>query len=319
MNNIELLRPILLQGLLSTEVPPVSLDFKQWVSGGNYIVRDIPSRKTIKIEVNNDYSFNHMITFDSCRMACASFETMNNIQSISSLPKSIGWIAIKSYYAAFFSAHSIMRCFGYICSQLKREHIEQLNNYGLAVGLTHSFQPEAGVFAGEFEPTSRILLLKKMNNTHEDTWNTLVTCLKMISTKVLSVSGLSTHKQQISSVIDDIVIKLTDDGRLAKGNYLSQFRNAVNYRQEHDAWHPYGKNSIKADKVVNLLSTWPKEDRVSPSIWKESKDAYNFFLTCRDLVSLNQQIINLIVANSDNVSTLYKRWPIKLLHITSAA
>lgn len=120
MKHYNLLRPLLLQYLLDTEVPDKRCDFKAWVSLGKYIVRDIPSNAEIDIEANNEHAFYHMIAFDSCRMAAASFETMHNIQSVVSLPKSVGWVAIKSYYAAFFSAHSIMRCFGYTCSQLEK-------------------------------------------------------------------------------------------------------------------------------------------------------------------------------------------------------
>lgn len=319
MKHIELLRPILLQGLLNTEIPVETTDFKKWISSGNYIVRDIPSNKVIEIEVNNEYAFNHMVAFDSCRMASASFETMESIHSISSLPKSFAWIAIKSYYAAFFSAHSIMRCFGNICSQLERSHVTQLNSYGLTVGLKNSIRSDAGFFAGKYDPLTRLLVLEKMSNTHEDTWRAFKKCLQIISTKVLTVSGLTVHKQQVSATVDDIIFRLTDRGRLSKGNYLSQYRNAVNYRQEHDAWHPYGKNSIKSEKIIGILSGWRQEDSISPAVWKESKDSYSFFLTCRDVVSLNHQIIKLVISNSENAANMYRRWPGKLLSLATAA
>lgn len=317
MRHIELLRPILLQGLLNKDIPSDSLDFKRWLSDGNYIVRGFPSNKAIQIEVNNEFSFNHMSAYDSCRMACASFETMNNIQSVTSLPKSFGWVAIKSYYAAFFSAHSIMRCFGYLCSQLERGHIRQLNEYGMAVGLTSQVSQESGFFSGVYDSSTKHLSLLKMKNTHEDTWKTLIDCLKFISTKVLSVAGLTTHKQELSAAIDDIIYRLTDKGKLSKGSYLSQFRNAVNYRQEHNAWHPYGKNAIRSEKIIGIMSTWLERDIISPPVWKESKDSYSFFLTCRDLVNLNHQIIELIVDSSENISNIYKRWPKKLLSIAA--
>lgn len=318
MKHCNLLRPLLLKDLFNTEIPSDYCDFKKWVSSGNYIVRGIPSTTSIEIDVNNEYAFNHMMAFDSCRMAAAAFETMLNIRSVEHIPKSIGWIVIKSYYAAFFSAHSIMRCFGYVCSQLEKGHVNQLNGFAQAVGLLGSVKPEAGFFSGVYESSSRTILLRKMKNTHEDTWSTLVDCLNFVSQEVLSVAGLSAHKQKISADISDLVFRLTDRGRLAKGNYLSQFRNAVNYRQEHDSWHPYGKQSVRAEKVTLLLSSWKNVEDVSTAVWKESLDSYNFFVACRDIVNLNYSLINLLIENSvkDN---FYKRWPGMLLNVAKTA
>lgn len=313
-----LLRSLLLQDLFYTEVPAERGDFKKWVASGQYIVRDIPTPTTIKVEVNNDYAFNHMLAYDSCRMAAAAMETMLNINSADTLPKSIGWLAIKSYYAAFFSAHSIMRCFGFLCSQLEKGHVKQINSFGQAVGLTGLVKPESGFFSGSYLPESRVLSLKKMKNTHEDTWQTLVECLTKVSADVLSVAGLSSQKQSLSAEIDNLIFRLKDRDRLVKGNYLSQYRNAVNYRQEHGAWHPYGKSSVKSEKVVSLLSSWMGEDSFDAPVWKESMDSYNFFSTCRDVVNLNYQIINLVIGSSDK-ENLYKRWPGRLINTASAA
>ncbi|GAG45841.1 unnamed protein product, partial [marine sediment metagenome] len=95
MENTDLLRPMIVQGLLKTEASKDTCEFKAWLSSGNYIVRSVPSAKEIHIEINNDYAFNHMLAFDSCRMATAAFETMENIQVTHILPKSYAWIAIK--------------------------------------------------------------------------------------------------------------------------------------------------------------------------------------------------------------------------------
>lgn len=313
MNNYKLLRSLVHQDLLYTEVPSEFSDFKDWLNSGKFIVRNFPSKTSVEIEVNNEYAYNHMIAYDSCRMSTASFESMLSIHSVESLPKSIGWIAIQSYYAAFFSAHSIMRCFGFACSQLTKNHVMKLNSFGRAIGLSNEAKPESGYFRGYYNSSSRVLNLKKMKNTHEDTWRTLVDCLNEVSNKVLSVAGLNAHKQELSAGLTDLVNKLTNQGDLSCGGYLSRFRNSVNYRQEHDFWHPYGKKSIRSDKILSLLSSWKHEGYVPPPTWKESRESYNFFLACRDVVNLNYLLINLIVENSSEIN-LYKRWPGKFLN-----
>ena len=319
MKHYELLRPLLLQGLLQNEASDHCVDFKKWISSGNFVVREIPNKKSVLIDVNNEFSFYHMMAFDMCRMAAASFETMQNIQKSSTLPKSFGWLAIKSYYAAFFSAHSIMRCFGYLCSQLEKGHVAQMNSFGQATGLSNLIKPEAGYFSGVYDQNSRNLLLKKMKNTHEDTWRTLVDCLNEVSRKVLNVTGLSTNTQQVSAEISDLILKITDNGRIPSGSYLSQFRNSVNYRQEHDSWYPYGKCSIRAEKIVSMMTKWDSQKDLSFQVWKESRESYIFFSACRDLVNLNLLLVQVLIANSISKKNLYARWPEKLLKLCSVA
>ncbi len=318
MKNLHLLRPLILPGIFRQENYDEIGQFKSWIASGNFIVRNINSLSNIELEVNNERSFYSMLAYDICRMSSASFETMHHIKSANNLPKSFGWIAIKSYYAAFFSAHSILRCFGYICSQLEKGHVMQINDYGQAVGLNGALKLESAYFSGRYDSVSRRLSLKRMKNTHEDTWHALVDCLESVSRDVLQVSGLSASKQMISSNIDDLKNYLTDRGRLSKGNFLSKFRNAVNYRQEHDSWHPYGRSSIRADKILSLMSKWQSKDDLSMAVWKESLEAYNFFVACRGVINLNFLLILLIVENSDGASNLFKRWPVKLLNLSAA-
>ncbi len=317
MNNTDLLRSLMVQGLLGTEILKENCDFKSWVASGKYIVRAVPSKKEVLLEINNDFAFNHMLAFDSCRMATAAFETMQHIQLTNSLPKSYGWIAVKSYYAAFFSAHSIMRCFGFTCSQLERGHVKLINDYCLAVGIPGNMKVESGFFAGVYEPKNRMFNLEKMGNTHEDTWHSFTACLNLLSQKILGVSGLTVKKQMLSAEIDDLVSLLKDGGRFAKGNYLSQFRNSINYRQEHSSWFPYGKGAIKVEKVLALVDSWKSETVPVLSGWKESKDAYNFFYCCVQIVNLCHKMIHLIIENSSSPNNLYERWPRRFLKMTT--
>ncbi len=317
MKYFDLVRPLVLQNLFDVDAHSASIDFKKWIAAGNYLVRDIPTPLQVHIEANNEFRFHEMIAHDSCRMASAAFETMYAIHSTPSLSKSYSWIAIKAYYAAFLSAHSIMRCFGYTCSQLERGHVRQINDFGQIVGLSESIRAEAGYFSGVYDKTSRILLLKRMKNTHEDTWGTFVSCLEKMSMDLLGVAGLTNHKQQLSVEVTDLISILNKNGKLGKGNFLSQFRNAVNYRQEHHCWHPYGKSSIKSDKIVSYLNSWTKTDPTSTPSWKESQEAYNFFYACRTIVHINYFLIKMCAEYSASNTNIYNRWPLKLVSIAS--
>lgn len=316
MPQYDLLRPLLIQGLFNTEATQGNTDFKSWISSGKYLVRTISTGSTVEIEINDDHAFHNMLAHDGCRMACAAFETMENIQLTPKLPKSFGWIAIKCYYAAFFAAHSILRSFGYTCSQLERGHIDILNAYGASVGITETLKSEGGFFVGHYNKQNRIFEIKKMKNTHEDTWHWLTTCLKKISNEALQVSGITAEKQALSAHIGDLVFNLQDGGKLLKGSYLSQFRNAVNYRHEFNSWHPYGKKSIQAEKIMAIIAEWKGEKKTSSHSWKESKEVLKFFNTCIDIIILNRVLMDLIINNSATKNNFYARWPNKLLNLT---
>lgn len=314
-----MLRPLIIQGLYRTEISGETCEFKSWVSSGKYLVRAVLGPKEIQIEINNDYAFSHMLAYDICRMATASFETMENVNVVEILPKSYGWIAIKSYYAAFFAAHAIMRCFGYTCSHLERGHIKLLNDYCLALGFPDSLKPESGVFSGTYEPTTRMFSLKKLNNTHEDTWSLFIQCLMALSLEVLNLNTVTAKKQALSAKIDDLIIYMKDGGKFPKGNFLSNFRNSINYRHEYNSWHPYGKSAIHSEKIVTLINNWKCENVPLVCDWNKTKDVFNFFYSCTEIVSLCHKLVNIILANSETNKNLYSRWPGKFLKLTSTA
>lgn len=78
MGDFSILRPLLVQGLLSASPIQREYDFKAWAASGKYVIRDIPSAKAIKIDVINEYDFYEMLAFDSSRMASASFESADS-------------------------------------------------------------------------------------------------------------------------------------------------------------------------------------------------------------------------------------------------
>ncbi|TNZ65346.1 hypothetical protein CGK42_24295, partial [Vibrio parahaemolyticus] len=59
--------------------------------------------------------------FDINRMATSSFESIHGIEPNQNFPKSIGWLVVRLYYAAYYAAHAILRLFGISCSQFDQQ------------------------------------------------------------------------------------------------------------------------------------------------------------------------------------------------------
>lgn len=317
MPNIDLLRPLLHQGLLDCKFSGEQYDFKSWVSSGKYLVRGSSCNGTVELEPTSDHDYTRMLAYDACRFATSSFESVLHLNETSGSPKSTAWLAIKAYYAAFFSAHSILRCFGHTCSQLESGHVNQIHTYANAIGINITFPASAGLFIGNYNQSNRELSLSKAGNTHEDTWKAFKKLLEDLSIKVLQLrTATNPAKQACSADIDSLVNLLTQNGRHLNGVFLSRFRNAVNYRHEHSVWHPYSKHSVKANKVTHLISQWDKENIVIPQQWSESKDCYDFFNACTRTINLSYLLVELISNNTSERANWFIQWPRKFLKQT---
>lgn len=308
MKNIVLLRPLLVKGILETTNQNKYIDFKTWIASGKFLVNSVNSSSSFELYINDEFHFVEMLSFDSNRMATAGFETIESISFNEKLPKSFGWIAIQAYYAAFFSAHSIMRNFGYSCSQLEKGHIQDINDYATALGMQGSLKKDGGYYRAIYNKNNSTLNIKKMENTHEDTWHTFIECLKYLSINVLLVAGISNDKKALSSEIDQLILDLQHNGQYANGAFLTKFRNAINYRQEYQAWHPYGKSNIQAQAIINLIKNWKNCPLPNPARWKRSPDVFDFFMCCLKIVNLNYVILLMIMSNSTQKKNFYSQW-----------
>ena len=158
------------------------------------------------------------------------------------------------------------------------------------------------------------LFLRKMKNTHEDTWYSFAECLKSISIEVLYVNGLTKNKQLLSAYLDGLIIGLNHN-RHDKGNFLSYMRNSINYRQDYCSWHPYGKKSLKTKKIMEMVRNWSKETVPITGVWKDAKDIYVFFNTCTEIVNLCFNLVNLSSNYSNTRHNMFKCWPVKFLRL----
>jgi hypothetical protein len=312
MTDTDLLRQLFISGLLSTKKNSDEKDFKGWISSGKYMLRKL-DKTSATLYVNNKTAFISMLAYDSSRMASASFESMQAIKIHTDLPKSYAWMAIKSYYAAFFAAHSILRSFGYVASQLERGHTKLLSDYAKSLSLTFPPQNDSGFFCGQLDKNTYELALKKMNNTHEDTWALFTECLKKIRADVMSLNSIQTKQQSMFVQLDVMIDLLTNNGSSSRGNFLSLFRNNINYRHEYHAWYPYGKNSLQGDEIYAVINQWSKEKILFPNAWKKSREVYNFFCLCTLIVNMCYSVVKEIDSNSEFTSNIFAQWPQKLL------
>jgi hypothetical protein len=104
----------------------------EWVSDEEYQIY-VPLQATqFVLNVSSQNEFLIALAADVNRCATAAFESTCHVIENRQLPRSTAWLVIKSYYAAFFAAHSISRMFGTTFTPLDKTQAKSVN-----VGFDH--------------------------------------------------------------------------------------------------------------------------------------------------------------------------------------
>lgn len=297
--NFKLFRPLSVHGIqksLGTSL----CDFKSWIAQGKYKVASISQLGDIDLDVTDHDALLESLGYDFSRFACASFESMEGIVGNNDFPKATAWAGIASYYSAFFGAHAILRYFGSSCSQIEPAQASLLTKYASIYNI--STRASSGFYIADYSPSAKLLQLKKLNDTHKDTWQKFNEKLKELSSAILQVPGLSQETKEVSAFLVNISDSISSSGRFSSGNWLSSFRNDLNYKQEYEAWYPYKKSSVKFNQIKGYLNDW-SSDKFNPELGLlEKDDRLRFFGTCSAIVYLANGIAKDLAATADKRS-----------------
>lgn len=292
-------------------------EFKAWIASGRYQITGISNTNDeIDLYILDHDFLAESLGYDFSRFTCAAFESLRNIKEDGTFPKATAWAGIRSYYSSFFAAHAILRLFGISCSQIEPQQASMINKHATSIyGL--SGRISSGFYSGEFDSKNNVLKLKKLSDTHKDTWSIFNAKINELSHSILSVPGLSKDKQEISNFLTGLSTSITDQNRAGSGNWLSMYRNNLNYKQHYEAWFPYKKASIKFKQLEKYINLWQAPD-FNPNLGlMEPDERLRFFGTCA-------AIIYLLSGLSTDLSAIAKKGSIhkttteKLVKLTEA-
>jgi hypothetical protein len=250
-----LLPQLWLNSLRGVEQPDTDT-VKDWFAGGAYAVSSLPATGSFTIVVHDEHELCGKLASEINKWASAAFETVASITPESINKRATAWPLIQLYYASFFAAHTIMRSFGRLCSQLDTTQTRGILNSGIACGLTPTSRLTNGFYRLRYNRSLGTITGDLMDDSHADTWREFWHLLDDLSRDVLNVSGVSSTKIDASGLLDDVKDVLSVNGSNARGNWLSQFRNAVNYQKGFGVWYPYEKTNLTLKQTLHLLSRW---------------------------------------------------------------
>ena len=261
-----------------------------WISNQNYQIYSDLTQDSFNLYVSDTLPILSAFASDCNRMAIAAFESIQGIQPNLEFPKSIGWLVIRLYYSAFYSAHAILRLMGTNLTQLEFEQTSSINKIGDLFGYLKDDKVTRGFYECKFDVNSKKLIGNKLNlssgGSHEALWKIFHDNLREISNKVLTAPGLTVDRQQASNIISDICENLSYGPCGGNKNWLSFIRNKVTYKHEYGIWFPYREYARYYSRLFNILYSW-QSDPIEIKFYKQpGRDLQRFLETCCTVIGL---------------------------------
>lgn len=261
-----------------------------WIRDEDFQIYSAVQADSFALTVSDSRPVLTAFAADVNRLATASLESAVSVGRTEALPRSTAWTIIKSYYSAFFAAHSILRILGTSVSRLDGNHVSSVNKIARIFGAIS--QPATrGLYVCSFDSGKKALSCTKLNpgaaGVHEAFWLFFKTSLRQLSSDLLiSATGTPANNQIASAKLSELSDNLSGDPAKG-GSWLSFMRNEVNYNQRWGTWFPYeGYQPTHHDRIHHSPINW-SEDPLSIDLTSyQGRDLLRFQQTCHFLIAL---------------------------------
>jgi hypothetical protein len=218
-----------LHGIHAVSLTP-SIDLRNWLMHSTYSFQVAPTPKTFQVFVPDPSSLVEAYAFDANRMASSAFESVASIAAIQTMRRSLAWLAIKCYYAAFYAAHAFTRFQGTSCTQLDNRETSRLAAVSQAYGFTPKATISSGFYTITFGTASNTLVFENSGVTgggsHETLWMDFANSLTRLKDRISSSTLLSGDKGSLIKKIDQAK-QILYSGGSKNANWLSKIRNNI--------------------------------------------------------------------------------------------
>jgi len=291
-----------------------NIDIKGWIANQNYYIDEDLTLKSFSLRASDKDYLKASLANDCNRMAMAAIESISGIKTDDIMNKSGAWGIIRSYYAAFFSIHSIMRMFGISCSQLEQDHVDKIYELSNIFGKTGSISKlEKGFYSIEIDKSFTNVQFYKYKDSHKDTWERFLILLEKLKDQSISVSSLSNYKIEAIDILYSIKKGITRSHCGKSGNWLSVIRNSVNYQQSHGVWYPYEKRPVAPSYINKIASEWTKRSEDLKSSLTKS-DIETFFEIVLMISALFRELLIGCSCKANNKNKTFVNGCLRLLN-----
>ncbi len=281
---------------------PRKIGIGDWVATGNYKINTPSSIDTFFIQPVDAIGLTSAFAFEVGRFSSAAQETLTSIVRNAKNPKSSSWLFIKFYYAAFFSAQSLLRLSGKSYTHLRESQIEMIQSIFKRDGYACD-NLEIGYYVIKKIKNvgfSDLLINSEdsnSNSSHTVLWKNFSNLLDdFLSSIAVNVDLTLDSRDNSSRFVTDL--KLAINAR-SKSSWISSFRNNINYRFTNEVWYPYGHNKKAADKFYSLILSAIncRFDDFEIFLKYRDDDLKKAIGICASVVALNFSMLDLIRKN----------------------
>ncbi|AIY39484.1 hypothetical protein LT85_0324 [Collimonas arenae] len=262
MSLIDASQQLLLRDLRNQRRPKI-LGVQDWILSASYRVEQSPKKKNVTLLLDASTDIVEALAHDIVRYSSAAIESAQRVEALIDRPLASGWIIIRSYYSAYFAANSLMRLFGYFCTNIDQRHVAAIHQiahlYEIPLPTNEKSKLASGTYSGRYITNSHngAVVLKSLHSigggAHKQFWFAFKEFLDSfqhdLSQCVLSKSQMEKARSSVKFLLSTLCQE-----NHPNGNWLSEIRNSVNYRLEHGAWHPYDGNQTEARELIELIS-----------------------------------------------------------------
>ncbi len=289
---VDILRAQIVPGLTNIEAIP-HMTFRGWVANKSYKMSLPLQSKEFTLDVYSHEQLLLPYAYDINRMAASSFESMHGISPDTGLPKSVGWLIIRSYYSAYFAMHALLRLFGISCSQFDTNESRAITEIARMYSFQNGNTAASGYYKCQYDINNARIHCKQLSNTHQDVWKSFYDLIDDLATKVSSSDFRKKDREHVIEYLFKLREGLSFRRTLNGGNWLSKVRNEVNYTHSMGAWFPYSNSSDEHEKMFRLTQLWkqaPSEEIIQSHLTK--CDQLLFVSTCVSIVSLCHSLLS---------------------------
>jgi hypothetical protein len=265
-----------------------------WLSGEDYQFYAPIEPTLFAVQVSEPRVFLAALAADINRTAVASYETICQVAPNSKFPKATAWIVIKSYYAAFFAAQTILRMIGRPYTTIESQHAASVNKIASLHGFLLDSSATNGDYAISFDAERQRVTWKKVDRlrgSHQTFWFFFNREMNKLSDEVLRMTTGSFEENQRAAVkFAELSRNLCHDAS-PNGNWLSNVRNAVNYRQSHGAWFPYAGYDRHGKIDLHKCNDWLSDPMAIDLGGQGVGNAQRFQGTCNFIVALCRDLV----------------------------
>ena len=267
-------------------------ELKSWINDENFQVYVAPMETSFTLNVSESLPVLQAYAAEISRISTASVETMASVLTTPPSRKSVAWLIIQTYYAAFFAAHSLTRTLGTSCLPLEAIQLRSVTKISTLFGQLPSSPIGGGLYRIAFDPASGEVQASQMKSMkagpHESFWRLFSERLDDIAAKILKLQALTaTTAQSTANKLSEIRSNLSYNNSNL-GSWLSSVRNRVNYDHIWATWYPYPQRQAYYDALIRHIDDWQLDPMEIDLVSHQGKDLRRFQATCNAIMALSR-------------------------------